>query len=74
MFMGVALWPNQMRKNLGAIGNILGTASRNTLGTHWERRKKHQKIHVYNPPHPPQLLKNSYQTTTPFLVERKWLG
>jgi hypothetical protein len=38
--------PNGKGKNLGAIGNILGTASRNRLGT----RKKHRKIHV--PPLP----------------------
>jgi len=68
MYMGVALWLNQMGKNLGASGNILGTASRNNLGTHWEQRKKTQK-NPCPPPGPPPL-KNSYQRTTPFLAER----
>jgi len=54
-----------MGKNLGAIGNILGTAFGNTLGT----KEKTQKN-----PCPPPLLKNSYKKTTPFLAKRKWLG
>jgi len=33
--MGFELWANHIRLDPGAIGNILGNASRNTLGT-WE--------------------------------------
>jgi hypothetical protein len=50
MYMGVALWANQMGKNLGAIGNILGIASRNILGTHWEQGKNTDKSMSPLPP------------------------